>query len=196
VPLCIGWGVACVAVPWLHLHAVAGIYQGVGVAFTFLGLAAIGDRVRRVKETAVVRVAKTRSGIGAWSARRRHQLAVVWALLTHKPRPAIIHAVTATARASASANLSVEVTHHRVDRNTISDRDWLAYLDDRLDSAFELMDKAEKRRYEERQEIFRQIGVQRDELRAEIRRETRNGWQLVAWGLGYTFIGVVLGAFV
>lgn len=98
--------------------------------------------------------------------------------------------------ASASANISAEVTHHRVDRDIISDRDWLTYLDDRLESVFELMDKAERRRYEERQAIFHRIGVQRDELRAEIRRGTRNGWQLVAWGLGYTFIGVVLGAFV
>jgi hypothetical protein len=57
------------------------------------------------------------------------------------------------------------------------------------------MDTAEKRRYEEREEFGRRLGVQRDELRAEIRRETRNGWQLVAWGLGYTFVGVVIGAF-
>lgn len=69
------------------------------------------------------------------------------------------------------------------------------YLDDRLESVFDLLDKAERRRYEERQEFDRRIGIQRDELRAEIVRETRNGWQLVAWGLGYTFIGVVLGGF-
>jgi hypothetical protein len=94
-----------------------------------------------------------------------------------------------------SATLKVEVQRHRVDRDTISDRDWLAYLDDRLASVFDLMDTAEKRRYEEREEFGRRLGVQRDELRAEIRRETRNGWQLVAWGLGYTFVGVVIGAF-
>lgn len=67
------------------------------------------------------------------------------------------------------------------------------YLDDRLESVFDLLDKAEQRRYEQRQDFDRRLGIQRDELRTEIVRETRNGWQLVAWGLGYTFIGVVLG---
>jgi hypothetical protein len=119
----------------------------------------------------------------------------LWARLTHRPRPAIIRAASAQARAGASASLTAEVTHHRVDRNTISDRDWLVYLDDRLESAFDLLDNAEQRRYKERQGLDRRLGIQRDELRAEIVRETRNGWQLVAWGLGYTFIGVVLGGF-
>jgi hypothetical protein len=120
---------------------------------------------------------------------------VFWARLTHKPRPANIRAVSAHAQLEASATVTVEGQRHRADRNTISDRDWLAHLDDRLDSVFDLLDAADKRRSEERQEFARRLGIQRDELRAEIVRETRNGWQLVAWGLGYTFIGVVLGAF-
>jgi len=97
--------------------------------------------------------------------------------------------------AGTRGTVTVEIQRHRVDRNTISDRDWLAHLDDRLDSVFDLLDAAEKRRSEERQEFARRLSVQRDELRAEIVRETRNGWQLVAWGLFYTFIGAVLGAF-
>jgi hypothetical protein len=193
MPLLIGWGVACVSVPWLHLHAVAAIYQAIGVGFTFLGLAVIGERVRHAKEVAMLRFAKARSRLKAWSARRREQLAMAWARLIRK-RPAIIRPATATARASASGDVSVKVTRQRVDRDVISDRDWLAYLDDRLESVFDLSDGAEKRRYEERQEIYRRIGVQRDELRAEIRRETRRGWQFVAWGLGYSFVGIVLGA--
>jgi hypothetical protein len=124
MPLLIGWGVACVSVPWLHLHAVAVIYQGVGVGFTFLGLAVIGERFRHVKEVAVVRFAKARSRLKAWSAGRREQIAIAWARLMRKPGPAIIRAATATARASASGDVSVKVTRQRVDRDTISDRDW------------------------------------------------------------------------
>ncbi|MFL5862437.1 MAG: hypothetical protein ACJ780_16970 [Solirubrobacteraceae bacterium] len=82
-----------------------------------------------------------------------------------------------------------------MDRGTISDRDWLAYLDDRLASVFTLMDAAEKRRTEDRQEFSRRLSIQRAALRAEIIRETRQGWQLVAWGLSYTFVGVVFGGF-
>lgn len=177
------------------IHAVAATYQAVGVAFTALGLAAIGDRVRRLREATAAAFAKTRSGVRIWSARRREQFAGLWARLLRKPRPVVIHAASALGRASASGNLTVEIHRHRVDRNSISDRDWLAYLDDRLESVFDLLDSAEKRRSEDREEFARRLGVQRDELRAEIVRETRNGWQLVAWGLGYTFIGVVLGAF-
>jgi hypothetical protein len=194
VPLILGEAVACVGVPWMRLHAVAAIYQGLGVGFTLLGLAAIGDRVRRLIETNRVAFAKTRWGASVWLARRREQLTIAWARARHKPRRAIIHAASASARSSASATLTTGIHRNRVDRDTISDRDWLAHLDDRLASVFELLDAAEKGRHEERQEIYRRIGVQRDELRAEIRRETRNGWQLVAWGLGYSLIGVALGA--
>jgi hypothetical protein len=48
----------------------------------------------------------------------------------------------------------------------------------------------------DRERFARRLSDQRDELRREIVRETRNGWQLVAWGLAYTFVGVFLGAFV
>jgi hypothetical protein len=106
-----------------------------------------------------------------------------------------VQALSAVARATAGANVKVEVQRPRVDRNTISDRDWLAYLDDHLASVFELLDATEKRRSGDREEFARRLGIQRHELRAEIVRETRNGWQLVAWGLGYTFIGAALGAF-
>jgi hypothetical protein len=61
-------GVACVAVPWLHLQAVAAIYQALGVALTALGLAAIGERIRGASEAASAAVGRTRAGVVAWSA--------------------------------------------------------------------------------------------------------------------------------
>ena len=183
------------AVPWLNLQAVAGIYQAFGIALTALGLAAVGDRIRRAREATSAAIARTRSGVGAWGARRREQLAIAWARLRRKPRPVKLQGLSAHATSRASGNLTVEVQRHRVDRDTISDRDWLAYLDDRLAMVIDQLDAAEKRRSEEREEFAGRLGVQRDELRAEIIRETRNGWQLVAWGLFYTFVGVVIGAF-
>ena len=196
IPLCIGVGIACVGVPWLNLQTVAAMYQGVGIALTALGLAAIGDRVRRTMEATAAAYATTRSGVTAWITRRRQQLADLWARIVGKPRPTNVRVVTAEAQLGANATLKVDAHRRRVDRSTISDRDWLVYLDDRLASAYELLDAADKRRSEDRDEFARRLGAQRDELRAEIVRETRNGWQFVAWGLGYTFIGVVLGAFV
>lgn len=192
VPLCIGWGVACVAVPWLHLQTVAAIYQGVGVALTALGLAAIGDRVQHARKATAAAVAKAQSRVVAWSAER---FAAVWSRLTGKPRTLKVQA-SSQVRAIGSLGISAEVHHGQVDRDTISDRDWLIFLDNRLTSVLERLDATEKRRNEDREAFARRLGIQRDELRAEIVRETRNGWQLVAWGLGYTFIGVALGAFV
>lgn len=181
-------------VPWLSLHTVATIYQAIGVLFTAAGIAAIGDRLRYAKDAAAAVYARTRSGVVGWSARRRVQFAVLWARITRKSRSVTIQAASAHLRFGAGMpSLTAQVHRHRVDRDTISDRDWLAHLDDRLESVFELMDAAEKRRSQDRDEFASRLGVQRDELRTEIIRETRNGWQLVAWGLFYAFVGVVLG---
>ena len=196
--LCFAVAVAVLSVAaglrW-SVQVVSAIFQAIGVLLTLFGLAAIGDRLRQVAESAAAAIGQTRRRSGEWLHRRREQLAHWWARIRRRPRPVIIRAGTATATASAGGDLSVSTTRNRVDRSTVSDRDWLAYLDDRLESVFELLDQAEQRRSAEREDFNRRLGVQRRELRAEIVRETRQGWQLVFWGLMSTLVGVVLGAF-
>src|SRR5207248_1893299 len=110
------------------LRTVSALFQGFGVLLTMLGLAAIGDRLRHTAEQTAVALAGTRRRAAWWRERRREQLAAWWARIRRRPRPAIIHAATATATASASGNLTVSVQRNRVDRSTVSDRDWLAFL--------------------------------------------------------------------
>lgn len=177
-----------------HFQIVAAIFQGLGVAFTALGIAAIGDRVRRARGWAAAKMAETRSIFRAWAARRREELARLWARVTHKPQPQVIRPAGIGSMGGVGTP-TVSGQRNRVDRDTISARDWLARLDDDVETLFRLLADAEKRRSDELQVVYSRIGVQREQLRAEIIRETRNGWQLVAWGLLYTLIGVVVGAF-
>jgi hypothetical protein len=70
--------VVCIGVPWLRLQTVSAIYQCAGIAFTALGLAAIGDRVRRAQKAAAGAASKARRGVGGWLSRRRNQLVKLW----------------------------------------------------------------------------------------------------------------------
>jgi hypothetical protein len=69
------------------------------------------------------------------------------------------------------------------------------HLDDRLYNLHELVDRTERRRSAERAELDRRFIGQRDQLRAEIQRETRQGWQLIVVGLLWSAIGTGLGIF-
>lgn len=110
-------------------------------------------------------------------------------------RPAVVHLQGLDAAASSEAAAVLTVHRRRVDRDTISDRQWLAFLDDRVEAIFELMDQAERNRGHERDDINRRIASQREELRAEIQRETRQGWELIVAGLLWSALGTAIGIF-
>jgi hypothetical protein len=75
----------------------------------------------------------------------------------------------------------------------VSDRDWLAHLDDRVESLRVLVDQGAAARSADRATFDKQLDSHRQELREEILRSTRDGWQLIAAGLVLSALGIIIG---
>lgn len=104
--------------------------------------------------------------------------------------PAAFDTVTVT-----DAAVATEVQRSRVDREDVSERDWLAHLDDRLYWLLDTLDAERRQDEEARAALRRQIAEQGDTLRGEIEETTRQGWQLIVAGLVLQALGAVLALF-
>jgi hypothetical protein len=169
--------------------AVGGALQLLGILLTLLGVAV----VRSSLELAVNKAIEAKQGLDRWWALSQEGLGNWWA--HRRGRPAAMRRFAADALQTTDAAVATAVRRARVDRETVSDREWLIHLDDRLYNLHELVDRAERSRSAERDELDRRFIAQRDELRAEIQRETRQGWQLIVAGLAWSAAGTIVGIF-
>jgi hypothetical protein len=180
--------VVLAAVEAVSAKVAGGALQLLGIGLTVLGVAVVRSWLERAADKAV----EAKYGLDRWWALRRTQVKDWWARRRGRP---VAHSVNLSAHLSASGSLSATVTaqRRRVDRETVSDREWLAFLDDRVESVFEFMDQAERNRSTERDEVNRQLAAHRDEIRAEMLRETRQGWELIVAGLVCSAVGTAVG---
>jgi hypothetical protein len=148
--------------------------------------------VRTSLQRAADKATTAKQGIARWSAIRREQLHHWWLRL--RGHPVTIHRA-GTSSASASGSTSTRGVRGRVDRDTLSDREWLAHLDSQISDLWAHMTRAEEQRATDRVELEQRLHAQRNELRAEIKRETRQGWQLILAGLAWSAAGTVVGIF-
>lgn len=177
-----------VALSW-PTQAVANALQLLGITLTALGVAVVRSWLELVTDKAT----DAKHGIERWCALRRERLQRLWVRLHKRPIVVSVHSLNLEATATVDAALELTVDRRRVDRDTVSEREWLAFLDDRVESIFELMDHAEQNRSAERENLNRRLSAQRNELRAEIHRETRQGWQLIVAGLAWSAVGTAIG---
>ena len=91
-----------------------------------------------------------------------------------------------------TSTISATKIRYRVDRDTVSERDWLAYLDDQVEGLHHLLEQHAEGEVRHRAELDRRIRELRDELRAEVLVSTRQGWQLVLGGLTCSAVGTGL----
>lgn len=188
--LALAAALAVVAVVWSWpAQVVANALQLLGIALTALGVAVVRSWLELARDKAI----DAKHGLDRWSAIRREQLRRLWARL--RKRPVLVHLHGLSVAQSSDAAVELTVQRRRVDRDTISDREWLAFLDNRGESILKLMDQAERNRSAERENLNRRLHAQRDQLRAEIRRETRQGWELIVAGLVWSAIGTAVGIF-
>jgi len=169
-------------------QAVGGTLQLVGIILTLLGVEVVRSSLKLAQDKAN----EAKQGLDSLWASGREHVRTWWARRRQRP---IAVELELHATATSDASLELTVQRRRVDRKTISDRDWLAFLDDRLESVFELMDQAEQNRGDERDDITRRLATQGRQLRGEIQRQTRQGWQLIVAGLVWSAVGTVFGIF-
>jgi hypothetical protein len=174
------------------LQTVAAGLQALGVLLSLLGVGVVRGWIARTHRAAVNALVATKGWIQRSWARRRGQLRHWSARKRGKTTPAIIKAGTV----SGSGGMAGTVTtgHARVNRDAVTDREWLAWLDDRIELIFQRLDQGDKVRETVHEDLIRRLGRHRDELRAEIDHATQQGWELIVSGLAYSAIGTVLGA--
>jgi hypothetical protein len=169
------------------LQTVAGVLQVLGIALAAFGLDVVRTSLQRAADTAIA----AKHGVARWAAQRREQLRRWW--LRRRGRPVTIAGSGTPTFARVSASGTVEVVRGRVDRDAISDRAWLAHLDDQVSGLWAQTTRAEENRAADRKELAQCLAADHERLRGEIVRATRQGWKLVVAGLIYSAIGTLVG---
>jgi hypothetical protein len=161
-------------------QVISALYQAPGAALALVGLVvAISQRAReaagRLERSVIATAHRLRVALRSLRRRVDHAMAtaVVWIL--RRPQPIVVELQPAIEVSSAMPmSWSIE-PRERVDRETITDREWLIYLDDHLTALWDGVGTGAKRSRDE-------LAAQEAELRAEIRTATRGGWQRVVAG--------------
>jgi hypothetical protein len=173
------------------LQTVASGLQALGVVLSLFGVGVVRGWIARTHRAAVTALAAAKGRIHRSWARRREQLRHWWARKRGTTIPAIVK--TGAASMSGGGSATVTVGHVRINRDAVTDREWLAWLDDRVELILTRLDEADKARDVMHEDLLRRLDRQRDELRAEMDHATQQGWELIVTGLAYSAIGTVLG---
>lgn len=124
-------GVALVAIAvvlsW-PTRALANALQLLGIGLTALGVAVVRSWLQLAADKAV----DAQHGLQRWSALRRDQLRRHWSRLRRRKAVVSVHSINLEAAQTTDAALELTVDRPGVDRDTVSERDWLAFLDNRV----------------------------------------------------------------
>ena len=169
---------AKVALSW-PLQTLAALLQLLGIALTALAVAEFRSRLELITTKVIHSATETTNEMRRRVASRRERVELWWLARRGRTRPAYIKQALGGVRVSASGIITT-TGHPSTDRASISDRDWLAFLNDQVDALRDDLRAAEKRHSEE---LTERLAAQRDQLRTEIRDAARDGSGLVLAGL-------------
>jgi hypothetical protein len=99
---------------------------------------------------------------------------------------------TATPTPTATASGTVTTGHEKVRRETISERDWLAFLNDEIDALWDSVRQVREDRAADWAEFDRRLATQGDDLRAHTIAVTREGWVFIVGGVACSWFGTLL----
>jgi hypothetical protein len=168
------------------VKALSLVLQLLGTCFAIAGIGVVRHQLATAAETAAERTRAAARSI----ADRRTRFSRWWAHRRGRP----IHVtVTAHAVSGATAVATATVIRPRVDRVTITDPEWLGYLDDRVAALQDQLDKAAQAGAAADRKWAKHLTEQRTALLDEISSVTRQGWGLLLVGLALSLVGTALG---
>lgn len=162
------------------MRTIGLVLETFGTVFLILAVNVVREYA---SERTVSGLRATREAITRW----RGRLVAAWRRLRHPH----VHYATGDASMTFSGTATATVTTYRVDRNTVSDRDWLTHLDDVVFALRELLDQSTKARADELAETHARIDRARDDVLAV----TRQGWQYAVVGGVLSVAGIIITAF-
>jgi hypothetical protein len=126
------------------LQTVATGLQVLGVGLTLLGVGVVRGWIARTHRATINALAAAKGRMRRSWARRREQLRRWWARKRGKTIPSIVKAGSSSMSGGGNGTLTVE--HARINRDVVTDREWLAWLDDRVDLILRRLDEGDKAR--------------------------------------------------
>jgi hypothetical protein len=177
-------GVIAIARGW-PLDKTGNTFQLLGLLTASLGVPIMDPTLARTEAA----LSRTNHAARKWLSEQRARVARLWGRLRGRP-----HAVDLAATVTSGATLHAEVSVGRrsIDRDTISDRDWLGFLSDEVDAMWKRTRALEQTRTEDLAALHRRIGELDDTLRTHALSITREGWQYILSGAGLTALGIML----
>jgi hypothetical protein len=174
-------------VRWFAIGLQAG-----GILLTLAGVFVVRSWLDAATGATVAAGRSVGRSVGRWVGLRMEAARRLIARLRGKP---ITVRIEAAEEVSVADRATVSKIRSRVDRATVSDRDWLRYLDDQVDSLHTAVDQIARQQSAERERTDERLASRAKELRGEILRTARDGWQLIVFGLALSFAGTVLSGF-
>lgn len=163
-------------------------YQLFGLLFAALAIPVLSPGLAWME----ARISDGKAALKRWIRKRKEQIKRLWARIVRNERTAALSG-TASARVSMSGTLSIKSPS--VDRETISERDWLAFLNDQLDAIREQVRELQSGRLDDRNEVNQKLEALRVELQEHTLAVTQDGWAYVATGAWLTGLGIFLTLF-
>lgn len=167
------------------LDDVGNAFQLLGVTVAALGVPVVPPFLARIEQA----LSRAIAAVRRWARDQRRAIQAWWARL--RGRPHFID-LAGAAGATAGGHAHVTVTRGKVDRDTISDRDWLAFLNDEVDAIWERLRLLDESRQADWAEFERRLASQSEDLRAHTLTVTREGWQYVVAGVICSWYGTLL----
>ncbi len=96
---------------------------------------------------------------------------------------------------SVADSVTAVVRRHRVDRDTVGEREWLAHLDDCLYWLIGVVEEMVRGRRADVDELRRALDEQGEELRRHTLAVTQQGWQYILGGGTLSAFGTLLSQF-
>jgi hypothetical protein len=165
-------------------HGLSVALQVIGIFLLLLGVAAVRSWIERTTNASQQVRRNLRQRLALRVETVRHWYA------TRRGRPFHVER-HASDSISISDSVSVSMSRGRPDPEGLSDREWLTHVEQRVWGVQLQVDQLAKDRADDQ----RKLDEQRDQLRAEIREATQEGWRFITVGLVVSAIGIVLGAF-